>query len=109
MSTRNVRAVIANLKQYGEGAKGRAKVVVEQSADRVYTTAQSLCPVDTGYMKAHMRKEFTPAGASIESLAQGVEVPMPTLSVLSARKDWVPSFCQPPAVAETGAMRAPVK
>lgn len=62
MSTRNTKAVIANLRQYGENAKGRAKVVVEQSAERVYQTAQSLCPVDTGFMKSQMRKELTPAG-----------------------------------------------
>ena len=46
-----------------------------------------------------MAKELLPAVASMESFAHGVEVPMPTLSVLSARKDCVPSLCQPPAVA----------
>lgn len=62
MSTRNTAAVVANLRQYGERAKARAHEVVQESADRVFATAQELCPVDTGYMKSQMREEFTPKG-----------------------------------------------
>lgn len=62
MSTRNIEAVKASLRQYGENAKARAKVVVKESADRLYAQVESLAPVDTGYMRDHIRKEFTPAG-----------------------------------------------
>lgn len=62
MSTRNNRAVISNLRRYDQQVKDRARQVVQASADRVYDMAQSLCPVDTGFMRSHMRKEFTPAG-----------------------------------------------
>lgn len=75
MSTRNLEAVKANLRQYGERAKERAKIVVEESADRVYQTAQSLCPVDTGFMKQQMRKEFTPAGFGYQVGFRGEDFP----------------------------------
>jgi HK97 gp10 family phage protein len=77
LSVRNVEAVKANLRQYGEGAKARAKVVVQDSADRLYGTAQQLCPVDTGFMKAHMLKEFTPAGFGYQVGFRGSDFPTP--------------------------------
>jgi HK97 gp10 family phage protein len=62
LNVRNARAVISNLRQYGEAARTRAKVVVEQSMERVYATQQSLVAVDTGFMKSQTRKELTPQG-----------------------------------------------
>lgn len=62
ISTRNNRAVIANLKRYSEQARERARVVVQESADRTYNTSKSLAPVDTGFMADHLRKEITPGG-----------------------------------------------
>jgi HK97 gp10 family phage protein len=62
LSTRNLEAVKANLRQYEVRARERAKVVASDSMERVYQTQQALCPVDKGFMKDAVRKELTPAG-----------------------------------------------
>lgn len=62
LATRNVSAVISNMRRYGERAKERCKVVNAESMERVYATSQENCPVASGYMKEHERKELTPKG-----------------------------------------------
>jgi hypothetical protein len=62
LGVRNIEAVKANLRQYGEQAKENARSAAQASADRLYEASQALCPVDSGFMKEHERKEMTPAG-----------------------------------------------
>lgn len=62
ISVRNVEGTKAFLRQYGERAKARAKVVVENSAERSYQTSYALAPKLTGFMANHLLKEFTPSG-----------------------------------------------
>lgn len=62
LSTRNLNAVIAGLRQYERESIGRAQVATTQYLERLYNTAQLLCPVASGYQKEHMRAELTPNG-----------------------------------------------
>lgn len=87
LATRNTKGVIASLRQYGERAKERAKVVVEESADRVYQTARQNAPVDTGFMVEHLRREFTPAGL-------GYSVGFRAEDFAAAGKDFYPVFLE---------------
>lgn len=115
LSTRNNRAVLANLRQYGERAKERAKVVVQESADRVYNEALSLAPVDTGFMIEHLRQKFTPAGF-------GYQLGFEESDFTSAGKEFYPvhvifgtrfmparDFLFGPAIAERPRFRAELK
>lgn len=61
-SVRNTRGLIANLRQYEAASVARAKMVSENSMERVYATQQSLVAVDTGFMKNATRKELSPSG-----------------------------------------------
>src|SRR4051812_11349345 len=85
LATRNTSAVIGSLRQYGERAKERAKVVVEESADRAYQTARQNAPVDTGFMVEHLRREFTPAGL-------GYSVGFRAEDFAAAGKDFYPLY-----------------
>jgi hypothetical protein len=66
LSTRNLQAVKANLKQYDKGVRERAKVVVLESLERTFAIAQSLAPRETHYMAEHMRAELTLHGFGYE-------------------------------------------
>lgn len=87
LSTRNLEGVKATLRQYGAGARERAQVVVQQSMERTYGTAQELCPVDTGFMKQAMRAELTPNGL-------GYQVGFEAGDFTGAGKDFYPVFTE---------------
>ena len=66
LSTPSGRGPVITLRRYGQAAIVRAKAVVRDSAERTYRTAQDLCPVDTGFMKAAMRKDVAENGLSYQ-------------------------------------------
>lgn len=66
LKTRNGAQVQGMLRRYGQQAVVRAKAVVEGSRDRMYATAQQLCPRDTGFMAHEMRSPISADGLSYE-------------------------------------------
>lgn len=75
LSTRQSGGSAGLLRRYGQQAIVRLRAVTQESAERVYQTAQILCPVETGYMRAHMRKQLTPSGLGFEVGFDGDDFP----------------------------------
>ena len=66
LSVRNAAGTVANIYAADRYLKGQVRKAVAESADATQALTFFLCPVDTGFMREHIRKYITPAGLAYE-------------------------------------------
>jgi HK97 gp10 family phage protein len=63
--TAQLSALVANFYAADRDVKAAAQALVERSGDAMIEIAQTISPVDTGFMRDHIRKRVTEQGMAV--------------------------------------------
>lgn len=66
LSVRNTSAVISNFYRFDAEARDQVRALVARQGESLRSLTAQLAPVDTGYMRDHVRARFTAAGLGFE-------------------------------------------
>lgn len=66
LGIRDARAVVANFRAADEALQLEVRDAVRRMADRTRRIARRIVPVDTGYMREHIKTILSPSGLAFE-------------------------------------------